>query len=189
MVNITSWNINGLRSCISKGELQSLIQRYNPDILFLADIKTTSEINIVEFARYPYIYWSFAPMGSKGMSSVALSKIRPSRENKRGGRIISLEFDEIVILFSFFPYAGDHLEKLDFNINWIDMFNGYISSIKKDMIVMGDLNVILDEDKDLADYYNGVRFAGNTQEEMMAMNRLIASNKLTDTFRYFHKKC
>ena len=52
---------------------------------------------------------------------------------------------------------------------------------------MGDLNVILDDNKDLASYYNNVRFSGNTQEELMTMNKLIFNNNLTDTFRYLHK--
>ena len=159
-MQIISWNIEGLRSCINTCELQSLIMRYNPDILFLADIKTTSEINIKEFARYPYIYWSFGE-NAKGISSVVLSKIRPNYVNKRAGRLIELDFDNTSLLFSYFPYAGYHLEKLDFKINWINMFNGYISSIKKDLIIMGDLNVILDEDKDLAAYYNDIRFSCN----------------------------
>ena len=48
-----------------------------------------------------------------------------------------------------------------------------MSHVKNNIILMGDLNVILDEDMDLAKYYNDIRFAGNTIEEREAMSKLI----------------
>ena len=72
-------------------------------------------------------------------------------------------------------------------INQNNILNGYMSHVKNNIILMGDLNVILDEDMDLAKYYNDIRFAGNTLEERDAMSKLIKNNKLTDTFRHFNK--
>lgn len=47
-MKIISWNVNGIRAVERKWEIQNLIEKYNPDILFLQEIKWTSD----KFSNY-----------------------------------------------------------------------------------------------------------------------------------------
>lgn len=42
-MRIISWNVNGIRAVEKKGEIQNLISKYDPDILFLQEIKATPD--------------------------------------------------------------------------------------------------------------------------------------------------
>ena len=42
-MKIISWNVNGIRAVERKGEIQNLIEKYNPDLLFLQEIKGTPD--------------------------------------------------------------------------------------------------------------------------------------------------
>lgn len=42
-MRIISWNVNGIRAVEKKWEIQNLIEKYNPDVLFLQEIKATPD--------------------------------------------------------------------------------------------------------------------------------------------------
>lgn len=40
-MRIISWNVNGFRSCLRKGAIEDLVKEYDPDLLFLQELKCT----------------------------------------------------------------------------------------------------------------------------------------------------
>jgi len=58
-MRIVSYNVNGIRSAISKGFINWLEQS-KPDVVCLQEIKATPEqlpLSDFELAGYPYHYW------------------------------------------------------------------------------------------------------------------------------------
>ena len=68
MLKIYSWNVNGLRAVIKKGALQDFIDKENPDILCLQEIKAKPEQIDYSFPGYK-IFWN--PAQRAGYSGTA----------------------------------------------------------------------------------------------------------------------
>ncbi len=56
-MRIISWNVNGIRAVEKKWEIQNIIQKYDPDILFLQEIKATPD-KISEYLHFPKPYFA-----------------------------------------------------------------------------------------------------------------------------------
>ena len=85
MVKIISWNVNGIRSVLKKGELQNCIRDYNPDIICFQETKAqewqvTLPAEIV--AEYPHRFWCDAE--KKGYSGVLTMSKTPPLKITRG---------------------------------------------------------------------------------------------------------
>ncbi len=70
-MKLISWNVNGIRSVLGKGALQNLLQKENPDILCLQEIKAeSSQVELpLEFSSYSP-FWNSAE--KKGYSGTAI---------------------------------------------------------------------------------------------------------------------
>ena len=124
LINIASWNVNGLRAAEQKAPVQKFFA-LDFDILCLNETKL-QDMNIPEvehsFQAYPYRYWSCSQI-KKGYSGVALfSKVEPiSCTNGIGikkydveGRSITAEFDTFYVVSTYVPNVGGKLERLDY---------------------------------------------------------------------------
>ena len=84
MLNLFSWNVNGLRAVIRKGALQKFLNEYHPDILCLQEIKAKPEQIEYDFPGYTAFwnpakkagYSGTATLVSSAMDSSALDVIR-----------------------------------------------------------------------------------------------------------------
>ena len=68
MLRIFSWNVNGIRAVLRKGELQKFIEKYRPDILCLQEIKARPEQVEYDFPGYK-VFWN--PAKRAGYSGTA----------------------------------------------------------------------------------------------------------------------
>lgn len=165
-VKIMSWNVNGIRSVIKKGDLQDFIHKEKPDILCLNETKidqvTLRKERIEYIFNKDYLtYWNFSDI-KKGYSGVAIfSKFKPQKVNygigipeyDQEGRVITAEFDTFVLIAVYVPNSGQ--ERLEYRTTkWDVVFREYIikkkNETKKSVIVTGDMNVCHDE----LDLYN-----------------------------------
>lgn len=69
MLKIYSWNVNGLRAVLRKGALQDFINKYQPDILCLQEIKAKPEQVEYDFPGYK-VFWN--PAKRAGYSGTAI---------------------------------------------------------------------------------------------------------------------
>ena len=75
MISLFSWNVNGIRAVIKKGEFQKFLKNYDPDIICLQEIKANKDQVEIELPGYSE-YWNSAE--KKGYSGTAIfSKIKP----------------------------------------------------------------------------------------------------------------
>lgn len=152
MKRIISYNVNGVRSALTKG-LADWIKAADPDILCLQEIKVTPEqlpIGFFEELGY-YAYWY--PAEKKGYSGVALlSKQEPKhvtygcniKAYDEEGRIIRADFDTFSVMSVYFPSgtSGDHRQ--DFKYRFLDDFLTYIQTLRQSyphLIIAGDINI------------------------------------------------
>ncbi|MDB9961473.1 exodeoxyribonuclease III [Oceanihabitans sp.] len=193
-MKIISYNVNGIRAAINKGFIEWL-KAANPDVICLQEIKAMEEqldLNLFIEAGYTYNYWFSAQ--KKGYSGVAiLSKTKPNHvEFGTGiesmdfeGRNIRADFDGISVMSLYLPSGTNDL-RLQHKLDYMDMFQGYINTLKKDipnLVICGDYNICHEE----MDIHNPKmkNVSGFLPIEREWIGRFIDSG-FTDAFRFIH---
>jgi exodeoxyribonuclease-3 len=202
MKKIIAWNVNGIRSLLKTQYLDELIDRENPHIFCLGEIKMSCPYTHIDeemnnrFIGYKYRYWSICNM-KKGYSGTCIfSKIKPqnimyglqynNKEVDNEGRVITLEFTKYYLIHVYTPNSGQALSRLKFRTNiWDNAFSLYINKLKKPVIICGDLNVAHNE-IDLKNPKTNHMTAGFTNDERLSFTNILNINDLIDTFRYKH---
>ena len=188
MKKMISWNVNGLRACVTKGFLDHF-KELDADIFCLQETKLSEGQIELDLPGY-YDYWNYAD--KKGYSGVAIfTKEKPLSvsyglgidEHDHEGRVITLEFDEYYVLTCYTPNSKSELARLDYRMVWEDDFLKYVKKLdeKKPVIYCGDLNVAHKE-IDLKNPGSNRKNAGFTDEEREKMSIALSSG-FVDTFR------
>jgi exodeoxyribonuclease-3 len=196
-MKIISYNVNGIRAAINKGFMDWL-KSANPDVICLQEIKALKEqldMDLFAEAGYKYNYWFSAQ--KKGYSGVAiLSKTEPNHvEYGTGiasmdfeGRNIRADFDGFSVMSLYLP-SGTNDDRLDHKLEYMDMFQGYINTLKKELpnlIICGDYNICHEE----IDIHNP-KGLSNTSGFLPVEREWIGSfigNGFIDSFRHLNKE-
>ena len=190
-MKMISWNVNGLRACMTKG-FMDYFTKADADIFSIQETKLQAGQIDFEPESY-YGYWNYAE--KKGYSGVAVfTKKKPLEVtygmgiegHDREGRLITLEFEDFYHLTVYTPNSQSENARLDYRMEWEDDFRDYVNELDKvkPVIITGDLNVAHNE-IDLKNPSTNRRSAGFTDEERGKMTELLASGYI-DTFRYFY---
>ena len=191
-MKLISWNVNGLRACITKG-FSLFFKSIDADIFCIQETKMQEEqAKEIEYEGY-YKYMNSAE--KKGYSGTAIfTKIKPINvsygigieEHDKEGRVITIEFDKFFLVNCYTPNSKRELERLEYRKIWEDEFRNYLIKLDKikPVILCGDLNVAHKE-IDLKNPSTNHHNAGFTDEEREKMTKLLESN-FTDTFRYLY---
>lgn len=186
-----SWNVNGLRACVTKGFLD-YFKAADADIFCLQETKLQPGQIQLELPGY-HQYWNSAE--KKGYSGTAVfAKQEPlsvaygigMEEHDHEGRVITLEFPDYYVVTVYTPNSQRELTRLDYRMRWEDDFLSYLKGLeeKKPVIFCGDLNVAHQE-IDLKNPRTNRKNAGFTDEERAKMTALLEDGFI-DTFRYFY---
>ena len=187
-MKLISWNVNGLRACITKG-FYDFFQQEDADIFCLGETKMQPEQAVIETPGY-HQYWNSAV--KKGYSGVAsFTKKEPLsvqyglgiEEHDQEGRVITLEFEDFFLVNVYTPNSKDGLLRLDYRMIWEDAFRAHLNKLdeSKPVIVCGDMNVAHQE-IDLKNPKTNHKNPGFTDEERAKMTELLASGFI-DSFR------
>ena len=186
-----SWNVNGLRACVTKGFLD-FFNEIDADIFCIQESKLQEGQIDLELEGY-YQYWNYAE--KKGYSGTAIfTKKEPEtvsygmgiEEHDREGRVITLEYPEFYFVTVYTPNSQNELARLDYRMKWEEDFLAYLKKLeeKKPVVFCGDLNVAHKE-IDLKNPKTNRRNAGFTDEEREKFTQLLNAGFI-DTFRYFY---
>ena len=184
-----SWNVNGLRACITKG-FQEYFDLMNADFFCLQETKLQAGQVALELPGYEQ-FWNYAQ--KKGYSGTAVfTKEKPIavtygvgiEELDTEGRLITLEYPEFYLVTCYTPNAQQGLARIDHRLKWDDAFREYLCELdrKKPVIACGDLNVAHQE-IDLKNPASNRGNAGFSDEERESFGKLLDAG-FTDTFRY-----
>ena len=190
-MKLISWNVNGIRACITKG-FKEFFEAIDADIFCLQETKCHPGQVELEFEGYKS-YWNSAER--KGYSGTAIfTKKQPVNvtygigieEHDKEGRIITLEFENFYLVTNYTPNAKRELERLDYRMVWEDEIRKYLLELnkKKPVIMCGDLNVA-HEEIDLKNPKTNKGNAGFTNEEREKMTELLNAGFI-DSYRYLY---
>ena len=165
---VVVWNGNGARArWADKAELKQVVQATDPDVLCFLEGKTDSE-NLVKLPlfrdwvsksqlRQIDCYWSTKDgkksFGNEGI--ILFSKVPctvtyglGNEELDKQARVMTAEFSDCVMLFTYNPQGGFSKESLAFRTKWEAALLEYIQKVslealikQKKLIWAGDLNV------------------------------------------------
>ena len=186
-----SWNVNGIRACVTKGFLD-YFHEMDADFFCIQESKCQAGQIDLQLEGY-HQYWNYAE--KKGYSGTAIfTKHSPlsvhygvgEEDTQSEGRIITLEFDDFYLVNVYTPNAQRDLARLPFRLDWEDKLARYLKEldVKKPVIYCGDLNVAHTE-IDLKNAKSNMGNSGFTAEERGRMTDLLASG-FTDSFRHVY---
>lgn len=187
-MKLISWNVNGLRACVTKGFLDFFNQE-DADIFCLQETKLQPHQISLELEGY-HQYWHSAE--KKGYSGTAVfTKEKPlSVQLDFGkdvfndeGRVLTLEFESFYLVNAYVPNSKEELARLPYRMQWEDELRNHLIKLDamKPVIYCGDLNVAHQE-MDLKNPKTNRKNPGFSDEERQKMTELLSSGFI-DTFR------
>ena len=190
-MKLISWNVNGLRACVTKGFLD-FFREADADIFCIQESKLQEGQIDLNLPGY-FQYWNYAV--KKGYSGTAVfTRKEPlsvqygigREEHDQEGRVITLEYPDFYLVTVYTPNSQSELARLDYRMKWEEDFLAYLKKLEKKhpVVFCGDFNVAHQE-IDLKNPKTNRRNAGFTDEEREKFTQLLESG-FTDTFRYFY---
>jgi len=206
-MRLYSWNVNGIRAVVKKGEFSKFIDKHQPDILCLQETKAEQGQAEIDLTGYEE-YWNSAK--KKGYSGTAIfTKVKPIAvtngfpkdiidefkltgdtygDPNDEGRIIAAEFEDFFVVTVYTPNSKGDLSRLELRYKqWDPAFLAYMKQLeaRKPVLFCGDLNVAHTEE-DLANPKPNVGKHGFTNEERERFSDFVTAGFI-DTFRIFTK--
>ncbi len=188
-MKIVSWNVNGLRAVLSKGNLTEFLEREDPDIMGFEETKMQEDQLTVDFDGY-YRYMNCAE--KKGYSgTMVLTREKPlsvrydidGEDHPKEGRVITLEYPDFYFVTAYVPNSQDGLRRLGYRMHWEDDLRKHLQKLDqaKPVIYTGDLNVAHNE-IDLKNPDDNHFSAGFSDEERAKFTELLDAG-FRDTYR------
>lgn len=204
-MKIYSWNVNGIRAVLKKGDFEGFLMKHDPDILCLQETKASNDQVEIDLPDYDE-YWNSAE--KKGYSGTAIfTKHAPIDviygipediakqynladsygDTTKEGRVVTLEFEHFYVSTVYTPNAKDDLSRIPMRQNWDPAYLTFMKQLEavKPVIFCGDLNVAHTED-DLARPKENEGHKGFTKEERSGIDAMLGAG-FVDTFRMFTK--
>lgn len=198
-MKIISYNVNGIRSAISKNWLQWL-QASDADVVCLQEIKVQveqipMEIKMIEDLGYHH-YWY--PAQKKGYSGVAiLTKKKPLHvEYGCGhelfdfeGRMIRADFEDLSVISVYLPSGTTGDERQNVKYQFMDYFEQYTRELSwkyPSLVISGDYN-ICHRPIDIHNPKTNANSSGFLPEEREWMEKIL-NDTFIDSFRYFNSE-
>ena len=190
-MRLISWNVNGLRACLTKG-FGDYFAEIGADAFCLQETKM--QPGQADFDPEGYEQY-FNSAEKKGYSGTAIfTRMKPLsvrygigvEEHDHEGRVITLEFDKFFLVTVYTPNSQRELSRLDYRMTWEDAFADFLCELDrvKPVVVCGDMNVAHKE-IDLKNPKTNTQNAGFTIQERDKMTALLARG-FVDTFRLKH---
>lgn len=204
-MKLYSWNVNGIRAVIRKGDFGSFVDNHRPDVLCLQETKAAVGQVEVDLPGYEE-FWNSAER--KGYSGTAVfSREKPVSvlndfvdgisaefglsadeygDPMTEGRVLTVEYEQLYVVTAYVPNAKRDLSRLSLREKrWDPAMLAHLKELerRKPVVFCGDLNVAHTED-DLANPKANRGEHGFTDEERAGFRRFLEAG-FTDTFREF----
>jgi len=193
-VKLATWNVNSIRQ--REGHVARWLQRVQPDVLFLQEIKC--EAHAFPAATFEALGYRAEVVGQKAYNGVAALSRVPFTVHHRAlpglpaddvqSRYVEIEADGIVLIGIYLPNGNSGGEAgFAYKIAWIDALRARAAELLdagRQVAILGDFNVCPTD----ADYAPGALSAGDAlvRPESRAALRSLVWLGLTDAIRALH---
>ncbi|MFO1470770.1 MAG: exodeoxyribonuclease III, partial [Turneriella sp.] len=141
-MKIISFNVNGIRAIEKKGELEKLIQKEKPDLVFLQEIKAKPEQlsdALLNPPGYEAHYHSAEKPGYSGTGVYIRKGLFDKSEILRGmpgwndheGRVLGVKNGDLVVFGNYFPNGGKSDAAWKEKLQFYDHFHDYIAALRR----------------------------------------------------------
>lgn len=191
MIELVSWNVNGIRAAEKKGFVDA-VSELNADVVALQETKAHPEQLGDSLRDLPgYVsYWAAAER--KGYSGVAVYARREAeqvrtlgiQEFDAEGRTLLLDFGDTTLINGYFPNSQAEGARLDYKLRYCDAILAECDRLVAEgrhVIVCGDFN-IAHREIDLARPKQNEKNPGYLPEEREWMTKFLDAGYI-DTFR------
>lgn len=203
-MKLFSWNVNGIRAVINKGEFGAFVKTYAPDIICLQETKAKQGQAEVDLPEYEELWNSADKAGYSG--TAIFTKQKPLSvlygfadaineryrlatdsygDPTKEGRVLSAEYDEFWVVTVYTPNSKGDLSRLALrHEHWDPAFLAHVTELEKTKPVLfcGDLNVAHQE-IDLANPKPNIGKHGFTNEERAGFEAFLKAG-FVDTYRH-----
>ena len=151
-MKIISYNVNGIRSAMSKGLPEWLAQE-SPDVLCVQETKAQPEqIDLSAFERLGYAAYLHSAE-KKGYSGVGIfTRRQPDRvvvgmnhpRYDAEGRVLRADFGDVSVMCVYVPSGSSGDERQAFKMDFLEAFLPFVEEVRRErpnLIVCGDYNI------------------------------------------------
>lgn len=191
-----SWNTNGLKNCIEKGEFEKTFKELNADVFCIQEVKSSKPIEF-DCGEYKQ-FWNLAKSKNGYSGTAIFCKKEPNKvyygiQDEYGedydteGRVLTLEYSDFFLVNCYVPNSKANKTRLNYRLEFDEFFKRYIEKLNsiKNVIICGDFNIAYNS-IDICPYYrNNHETIEFLEEEKLAFQELLNLG-LVDTFRYYH---
>jgi exodeoxyribonuclease-3 len=199
-LKLITWNVNGLRACLTKG-LADYIASSKADYIAFQETKTNEPQPEIELPGYAVAWNNSERPGysgtmclykndtfSKGSTGVKILRGLGLDRLDGEGRLITLECPKYFLVNAYVPNSQGDRSRWYYRLEWDEAFCDFLTVLqeRKPVIVCGDFNVA----RDYIDIYpenhsNPEQQHGFLSEERDGLNALLDLG-LCDAFRELH---
>ena len=195
MMNLYSWNVNGVRAAQNKGFLNWL-HKTRPDILAIQETKAHPDQLDPELRDPEGYHVTWAAAERKGYSGVALFTREEPQSIQIGlgieefdieGRTILADYGDFVLVSAYFPNGARDHSRVPFKMEYKEAFLETCNRLRdegRSVIFCGDVNTAHRE-VDLARPKQNENATGFLPVERAWIDKVVEAGYL-DTFRHLH---
>lgn len=190
-MKFVSWNVNGLRACLTKGFLD-FFQEVDADIFAIQETKMQEGQANIAIDGYYHFMNSALKKGYSG--TLIYTKEKPlcvhygleEGMHNDEGRVITLEFQNFYFITAYVPNSKEGLARIDYRLEFEHDLASYLTkrSAIKPVVYCGDLNVA-HQPIDLTNPETNCFNPGYSIQERTAFTKLLERGFI-DTFRYLY---
>lgn len=196
MFQLTSLNLNGIRSATSKG-LEAWLRQTQPNCICVQEVKAQAADIVDKFEALADLQGYFQFAEKKGYSGVGIyTRETPSDvivgygspEFDAEGRCVELRFDTPThkrsIISAYFPSGSSGEERQQAKFRFLAEFYPHLMALKgqREFILCGDVN-IAHQEIDLKNFKGNKKNSGFLPEERDWMTQLLGTGGLVDVYR------
>lgn len=155
LMQIVSWNVNGIRSCWDSG-LSAFLAEERPEIILFQEVKSQQDALpgfIYEPENYQALWHLGGRPGYSGVGAFVRKDLVQPLWHVKGigvpeidyeGRVLTLEFEQFFVVTAYFPNSGPGGKRLEFKLNFCRLMKKFCDSLQsrgKGVLLTGDFNI------------------------------------------------